>query len=497
MLARDGLVQAGLPDNPYARQLRNGFRWLRFEKELENEFREFLSWNSLMQRRAAIGVAFLIWTLFIVADWLMVDIRLHPNLFEQLLGVRLGMIGLLLVVWPAAFLPSLRKVGDAIAPYCLLLINLAVLACDVLFEWHGVPRFTQLGATLGILAVFFPLGLAFWACVRLALLCLALNLAVFLLFGGEENLRTNLLNTLYNGLVVLICSFALYLQDYAQREQFLGRRLLGMMAEQDSLTGLVNRRYYELLAQRALEQGAREEKGVALILVDVDDFKAYNDHYGHPAGDAALRQLGVVLRQGARRPLDIAARLGGEEFAVLLYDSEEGNTLAIAERLRQVGDFQRNRLAVDQAHPLDLAHRAALFHPQALGHLRAGRHVAQAVQAVDDLVAHLRHGLAQALQGADVLERLRPSDEGALAVDLEDQPFLLQVAERLAHGDAADVEGLAQLVLRRHAAERRVDAVEDAPAQQLLELAVQRHGRKREQFAHGRIRSSEWLGHLL
>lgn len=277
MLARDGLVQAGLPDNPYARQLRNGFRWLRFEKELENEFREFLSWNSLMQRRAAIGVAFLIWALFIVADWMMVDIRLHPSLFEQLLGVRLGMIGLLLVVWPAAFLPSLRKVGDAIAPYCLLLINLAVLACDVLFEWHGVPRFTQLGATLGILAVFFPLGLAFWACVRLALLCLALNLAVFLLFGGEENLRTNLLNTLYNGLVVLICSFALYLQDYAQREQFLGRRLLGMMAEQDSLTGLVNRRYYELLAQRALEQGAREEKGVALILVDVDDFKAYND----------------------------------------------------------------------------------------------------------------------------------------------------------------------------------------------------------------------------
>ncbi|MDF5988042.1 GGDEF domain-containing protein [Pseudomonas aeruginosa] len=147
--------------------------------------------------------------------------------------------------------------------------------------------------------------------MRLALLCLALNLAAFCSSAAKSNLRTNLLNTLYNGLVVLICSFALYLQDYAQREQFLGRRLLGMMAEQDSLTGLVNRRYYELLAQRALEQGAREEKGVALILVDVDDFKAYNDHYGHPAGDAALRQLGVVLRQDARRPLDIAARLGG------------------------------------------------------------------------------------------------------------------------------------------------------------------------------------------
>ena len=322
MLARDGLVQAGLPDNPYARQLRNGFRWLRFEKELENEFREFLSWNSLMQRRAAIGVAFLIWALFIVADWMMVDIRLHPSLFEQLLGVRLGMIGLLLVVWPAAFLPSLRKVGDAIAPYCLLLINLAVLACDVLFEWHGVPRFTQLGATLGILAVFFPLGLAFWACVRLALLCLALNLAVFLLFGGEENLRTNLLNTLYNGLVVLICSFALYLQDYAQREQFLGRRLLGMMAEQDSLTGLVNRRYYELLAQRAWSRAPA--RGGA-----------------DPGGCRRLQGLQRPLRASGRRcrpapawrraPAGRAAAAGyrrapgREEFAVLLY----------AERLRQ------------------------------------------------------------------------------------------------------------------------------------------------------------------
>ena len=133
-----------------------------------------------------------------------------------------------------------------------------MLACDVLFEWHGAPRFTQLGATLGILAVFFPLGLAFWACVRLALAWL-LNPAVFLLFGGEENLRTNLLNTLYNGLVVLICSFALYLQDYAQRA-VPRPAAAGHDGRTDSLTGLVNRRYYELLAQRALEQAPARKR---------------------------------------------------------------------------------------------------------------------------------------------------------------------------------------------------------------------------------------------
>ena len=176
--------------------MRNGFRWLRFEKELENEFREFLSWNSLMQRRAAIRVAFLIWALFIVADWMMVDIRLHPSLFEQLLGVRLGMIGLLLVVWPAAFLPSLRKVGDAIAPLLPAADQPGGAglrrAVRVAVGCRASPNWARPWASL---AVFFPLGLAFWACVRLALLCLALNLAVFLLFGGEENLRTNLLNS--------------------------------------------------------------------------------------------------------------------------------------------------------------------------------------------------------------------------------------------------------------------------------------------------------------
>ncbi|VTM20143.1 putative two-component response regulator [Pseudomonas aeruginosa] len=116
MLARDSLVQAGLPDNPYARQLRSGFRWLRFEKELESEFREFSQLELADAAARRHRVALLIWALFILADWLMVDIRQHPSLLEQLLGVRLGMIGLLLVVWPAAFMPSLRRVAMSSHP---------------------------------------------------------------------------------------------------------------------------------------------------------------------------------------------------------------------------------------------------------------------------------------------------------------------------------------------------------------------------------------------
>ncbi|MDF5954941.1 hypothetical protein P4110_06160 [Pseudomonas aeruginosa] len=89
-------------------------------------------------------MAFLIWALFIVADWMMVDDPPAPQPVRATAGRAPGndrpAAGGLAGGLPAQ--PA--QVGDAIAPYCLLLINLAVLACDVLFEWHGVPRFTQL-----------------------------------------------------------------------------------------------------------------------------------------------------------------------------------------------------------------------------------------------------------------------------------------------------------------------------------------------------------------
>lgn len=82
MFVCDSLVQVGLLDNLYVCQLCNGFCWLWFEKELENEFCEFFSWNLLMQWCVVIGVVFLIWVLFIVVDWMMVDICLYFSLFE-------------------------------------------------------------------------------------------------------------------------------------------------------------------------------------------------------------------------------------------------------------------------------------------------------------------------------------------------------------------------------------------------------------------------------
>jgi diguanylate cyclase (GGDEF)-like protein len=102
----------------------------------------------------------------------------------------------------------------------------------------------------------------------------------------------------------------------------------------DALTGLANRRAFD--ARLALEHARehRNERPLALLLVDVDYFKRYNDQYGHPAGDAALRAVADILRLSVSRITDLAARIGGEEFAILLPETDLGGAKALAERVR-------------------------------------------------------------------------------------------------------------------------------------------------------------------
>lgn len=106
-------------------------------------------------------------------------------------------------------------------------------------------------------------------------------------------------------------------------------------ADTDGLTGLYNRRYFneqiEWLVDRALEQ----EQPLSLILMDIDNFKKYNDTYGHPAGDQLLKVLTAAISEVVREH-DIFARYGGEEFAIILRDTHNKLALQIGERIRQV-----------------------------------------------------------------------------------------------------------------------------------------------------------------
>jgi diguanylate cyclase (GGDEF)-like protein len=109
--------------------------------------------------------------------------------------------------------------------------------------------------------------------------------------------------------------------------------LLAERAATDGLTGLSNRRRFDEALTEALSFSSRQGHDVSLVLLDVDRFKAYNDKFGHQAGDEALRTVAGVLRAGARVH-DVVARYGGEELALILPATDTSGALVVAERLR-------------------------------------------------------------------------------------------------------------------------------------------------------------------
>ena len=99
----------------------------------------------------------------------------------------------------------------------------------------------------------------------------------------------------------------------------------------DTLTGLPNRRAFDQRLALAVKRHQREHTPLALLIIDVDNFKKYNDRYGHPAGDEALRNVATALRTSIQRATDLAARIGGEEFALLLEDTDAQGALTTAQ----------------------------------------------------------------------------------------------------------------------------------------------------------------------
>ncbi len=115
---------------------------------------------------------------------------------------------------------------------------------------------------------------------------------------------------------------------------------LADLANSDSLTGLANRRYFDLRFAEELQRAQRTGRPLVLVLLDVDGLKSMNDTYGHPSGDQLLSAVATIL-SGQARGIDVAARIGGDEFAVLLPETDRAGAAVLLERLtRGVADLR-------------------------------------------------------------------------------------------------------------------------------------------------------------
>ena len=122
--------------------------------------------------------------------------------------------------------------------------------------------------------------------------------------------------------------------EQSYRRNFLEGALIAELVARDGLSGLMNRRAFDEHLGRVWQHALRDGRPIAVLMIDIDLFKRYNDELGHQAGDLALRSVAQVVQAFARRPLDLAARYGGEEFAVILYDLALPPVQDVAERLR-------------------------------------------------------------------------------------------------------------------------------------------------------------------
>ncbi|MBK3774589.1 diguanylate cyclase [Azospirillum aestuarii] len=127
--------------------------------------------------------------------------------------------------------------------------------------------------------------------------------------------------------------------------------LLRTLSFADGLTGIANRRRFDEVLLREWRRCARVQLPLSLIMLDVDQFKPYNDHYGHQAGDECLRAVAQLLAGQMMRPGDLIARYGGEEFVCLLPETDEDGAVQVAERLR--GTVADRRLPHAVSHVAD------------------------------------------------------------------------------------------------------------------------------------------------
>ena len=153
-------------------------------------------------------------------------------------------------------------------------------------------------------------------------------------------------------------------------------RRLTHAATIDSMTGLFNRQSFDVRLREEIERAKRSSGTLAVLMIDIDDFKAINDTHGHPAGDAALQAVSDVLRSVVR-VFDVCTRYGGDEFAIVMPNTERVSTSVAAERIRE-------RIATSGERDARLAGLARVTVSIGVATMRAGETAEEIVQRADE-----------------------------------------------------------------------------------------------------------------
>ncbi len=309
--------------------LRHQLNRLRFAELLEIEFRLDYEQGSLSSRLLLTVISIVAVALTPLYDLLF----LHPPQgfvsTSRLIQFGIQIPSLLLGI--VCFLPALRRWQPSAIILGALGVAGGLYSQRVIGAQYGYHVPFDFAAT--VIAAAYTLGrLRFYVFLPWAVLIwLGISSIEVLIFGATS---ASWYNCLSLTIMFSLLSSGGYVLERIARENWYHRRQLSMLALHDPLTGLPNRRHFDNTLTQLLRAAARARGNVALMLIDIDDFKSYNDRHGHPAGDACLQRIGVYLNSQMRRPQDFCARIGGEEFVAVWYDAKPADAHRMAEQLR-------------------------------------------------------------------------------------------------------------------------------------------------------------------
>ena len=303
---------------------------MRFEAELEAEYVRARLQNSRTLVRMACLLALLVVCLRI-AELVVTGDGLRTKAYPYAILVPMVVFATSALLAWFAWHPSFLRRYLPFAHYAVPVRNVSVAVAVTAMAARGQVELLIVMPAM-VLSPFFFLGLHF----RPALACVTLTITAFVASALFFDLPTTVLLRSCGFLVVTagMSAMAAWQIEKQSRRSFLEGRVIAELAEHDALTGAKNRRVFDEQLARLWHQAVNDRRPLAILLIDVDHFKDYNDRYGHQAGDIALQQVAKALQAQIHRPFDVLARYGGEEFAALLYDIDGTQARDIAERMR-------------------------------------------------------------------------------------------------------------------------------------------------------------------
>jgi diguanylate cyclase (GGDEF)-like protein len=314
MLYIDPELLSNTSHSEYRNAIERGYRGLRFEEALERQFEIFYTEAHLERVRLAGFLGIVLFALFVLID----ISTLPPKVAAWTVSIRLGLVipTFIAALYISYNLRLRRHMRTAVFVASLVtgMGTVAVIGA-ALRQGFQIP---YEGILLVALFIYLIVCLQWWRALLTNVLTLFAFIVMELMYQTDPQAR------LYQIIFMLaanaVGAYGGYFLEYSTRTTYLVHALLHELAEHDGLTGLYNRRTLNAHVDRVWRQAIRDQRELAVAMVDIDFFKRYNDRYGHGQGDVALKAVADVIALQARRPLDLAARYGGEEFAVVWYN---------------------------------------------------------------------------------------------------------------------------------------------------------------------------------